>query len=121
MKKMKKGPESIELIDALKALKHAYSRTKKRVWLKAAQLLQRPRRRRVEVNVYALDKHVAEGDFVLVPGKVLSLGKLSKKITVAAFSAAAGARKKIAESGSKLLSLQEAAEKSDGKKVKIVI
>ncbi len=118
---MKKGPESIELIEALKSLRRAYSRTRKRVWLEAAKLLHRPRRKRVEVNVYALDEHASEGDFVLVPGKLLSLGKLSKKITVAAFSATTGARKKIAESGSKLVSLQEAAEKSDGKKIKIVI
>jgi large subunit ribosomal protein L18e len=117
---VKTGAESFEVLEALRALKKAYGKTKKAVWLRAAEVLSRSSRRRVEVNLYALEKYGKEGELVIVPGKILSLGKLSKKLTIAALSATKPARDKIVAAGGKLMTLREAADKGDSKNARIL-
>lgn len=117
---VKKGAESPEVLEALRALGKAYSKSKKPVWRRAAEILSRSSRRRAEVNLYDLEKHGKEGELVIVPGKVMSLGKLSKKLTIAALSATASAREKIAKAGGKVLTLREAADKGEAKGARIL-
>ncbi len=81
------------------------------IWSKAAEMLERPRRNRVEVNLSKIDRYGKDGLVVLVPGKVLGEGKLSKKLTVAAFSFSASAEKSISESGGKTVEIESLLEK----------
>ncbi len=117
---VKKGAESPEVLEALRALQKAWGKTKKAVWKRTAEILSRSSRRRVEVNLYDLEKHCKEGELVIVPGKILSLGKLSKKLTIAALSTTATAREKIAKAGGRLLTLREAADKGEAKGARII-
>ncbi len=80
-------------------------RSEKPIWRKVAYELSRPRRRKVEVNLSKIDRFGIEDSTVLVPGKVLAAGALSKKLTVAAFSFSAKARDLIGAAGGKAVSI----------------
>ncbi|MFA5077097.1 MAG: 50S ribosomal protein L18e [Candidatus Micrarchaeia archaeon] len=95
---------------------------KKGLWKRTAQLLSRPRRKRVEVNVSKIDSYASEGATILVPGKVLGTGRLTKKVTVAAFMFSEGAKKAITEGGSKSLTIGELFQQNpEGKSVVLFI
>jgi large subunit ribosomal protein L18e len=106
----------------LKALIGKLQLEKKGIWKRAAELLSKPRRRRVEVNVGKIGQYAPEGATVLVPGKVLGTGKLNKKITVAAFMFSDGAKKALLESGAKAIGIEELFKQNpEGKSVFILI
>lgn len=77
----------------------------KRFWKKVAELLARPRRKRVEVNLEKLDRLCNEGDTVIVPGVVLGKGELSKPLTVVAYRFSNSAKERIEKAGGKAESL----------------
>lgn len=115
MKMTKENNQLVELISHL-------SRDSKPIWVRTAELLSRSRRRRVEVNVSKLDVYGEDGRFVLVPGKVLGSGDMSKKLIVAAFAFSESARKRIEASGGKAISIPELRESHpDGKGVLLLI
>jgi large subunit ribosomal protein L18e len=94
----------------------------KGIWKRAAELLSKPRRNRVEVNLSKIEQYAPEGSTVLVPGKVLGAGKISRKLTIAAFSFSDGAKKAISEGGAKTLTIDELfSQNPDGKSVVILI
>src|SRR3989344_4402525 len=82
--------------------------------------LKRPTRIRRSVNLYKIDKYTNEGETALVPGKVLSVGDLTKKLTIAAYQFSGKAEEKINKVG-KAIKLQELMkENPKGKKVRII-
>ena len=78
-----------ELVDTLIFAK------KRKEWLKIAGILSGPRRKDLNVNLSQINENVKEGDTVLVPGKVLSQGDITKKIKIVAFKFSEKAREKI--------------------------
>jgi large subunit ribosomal protein L18e len=80
---------------------------KKPFWKKVAKELDKPRRSRIEVNVRKLEIYGDEKITLVVPGKVLGAGNMSKKLTVAAFSYSESARKLISDAGGKAITLNE--------------
>jgi large subunit ribosomal protein L18e len=76
--------------------------------VKVTKLVNLPKRARVSVTVYKLDKNSKEGETILVPGKILHSGKLSHKIKIAAVSYSERAKKEISTSGSSMISIDEA-------------
>lgn len=80
-------------------------KTKKPFWRKVAYEMSRPRRQRVEVNLSKIDQYAPQEATVIVPGKVLGSGAISKKVTVAAFSFSESARKLIGSAGGRTLSI----------------
>jgi len=77
------------------------------LWHAVAEELEGPSRKRPHVNLYKIDKYTNDGDIVVVPGKVLGIGKLSHKVTVIALDFSASALNKIRKSGSNALPLTE--------------
>lgn len=96
--KMKDNQVLVTLI--LKLLK-----SEKPIWKKVAYELQKPRRSRIEVNTSKLETLAKQSGTVIVPGKVLGSGAISKKMTVAAFSFSGSARKLIENAGGKTISI----------------
>jgi len=95
-------------------------KTKIRIWRKVSKKLSGPRSNRVEANLYRINKKTKENDVVVIPGKVLALGDLDHKLTIACLDCSAPARKKIEISGSKLLSIEELLKQNpEGKEVKV--
>ncbi|MCD6549568.1 50S ribosomal protein L18e [Candidatus Micrarchaeota archaeon] len=96
---VRRGFENPELRKTLVALERAGR--KRKVWKRVAELLSKPTRKRVTVNLSKISKLATDGSTVIVPGKVLGVGKLNKKVTVIAFSMSRSAEQKIKEAGSK--------------------
>ena len=99
-----------ELKMAIRVLKAASRGGGKPIWGALADGLDKPKRRRVAVNLSRIGRHSGEGDVVAVPGKVLASGSLGAGVTVAAFSFSEGAKEKIVASGSRAVSLVDLLE-----------
>lgn len=92
------------------------------IWKDVAVKLEKPTRNHAEVSIEHINKHTEEGEAVVVPGKVLSDGKLDHKVTVAALGFSKNAQAKIAKAGSEAISIAELAERNPkGSNVKIML
>ena len=80
------------------ALKH-------KAWHTIAQLIASSTRKHVSLNVWQIDKLVSQGDIIVVPGKILAKGKLTKKIKICALGISAMAKEKLHESKSEFVPL----------------
>lgn len=91
------------------------------LWKRLAVELDKPSRQLREVNVFKLEKHASEGDIIVVPGKVLASGNLTKKLTVAALTLSEAAKEKILAAKGEVLTIEELMNKNpQGKKVRIM-
>jgi large subunit ribosomal protein L18e len=95
------------LKDTIETLEKASKSSGKAIWKALAKELDKPKRRRVAVNLSRLDRHTVKGDIVAVPGKVLAAGNLSKPIKIAAFSFSDGALEKIKTAEADYMTLDE--------------
>ncbi len=113
------GPTNYELQALLAQLEPKARQS--RFWKRITQELHKPSRQRRVVNVYKIDKYAQEGEMVIVPGKVLSVGELHKKIDVAAINFSAGAKEKIMQAKGRALTISELLQENpQGKKVRIL-
>jgi large subunit ribosomal protein L18e len=96
-----------ELVRAVRELRIAARTHDAPVWTSVADRLERARHQNPAVNVGQLERLAATDETLVVPGKVLADGDLSKKLTVAAFSYSSGARTKIHAAGGRALSLHD--------------
>ena len=90
------------------------------IWKKVAEDLGKVNRKRPEVNISDIERNTEEGDTVVVPGKVLGTGKLTKEITVAAFKSSNSAKKKIEDEGEFMFIRDLMDENPEGSGVKVV-
>ena len=95
------------LKDTIQALMKASAETDQAIWGALAEELDKPKRRRVAVNLSRIDRHAEEDEVVAVPGKVLAAGSLSKPLKVAAFSFSEGALEKISLAKGEAMTLTE--------------
>lgn len=94
---------------------------KKKKWLEVASILSSPRINKVEINLDKINDTAKEGEVVVVPGKVLSQGKLDKKIKIAALSFSESAKEKISKTkGETLTILEEIKKNPDAKNIRIL-
>jgi large subunit ribosomal protein L18e len=99
--------ENSELVRLIVELRRTARTQKAPIWASAADRLERPRHRVLPVNVGHLERLAKSDDTILVPGKLLSEGKLSKKLTVAAFAYSKDARTKIHAAGGVAISVHD--------------
>ena len=90
---MKSGPMNYQLQMLLAEL--STKARESRLWKRVIKDLMKPSRQRRVVNVYKIEKNAKDGETILVPGKVLSLGTISRKIDVAALTFSEEAERKI--------------------------
>ena len=116
MKKLTKtNPEKIKLIDELNI--HS-SKEGSKFWKRISNELQKSTRRTREVSIAKLNKYTKQNEIILVPGKVLSDGELTHKITIAAFSFSTVAKNKLKDH---IISIHELLKKDPkGKKIRII-
>jgi large subunit ribosomal protein L18e len=81
-------------------------------WAEVARVLTYPRRQRPEVNIDRINAESKAGETIVVPGKVLSLGEIDKKIKVAAFSFSEKAKEKLLSAGCQVLNIEEEIKKN---------
>jgi len=113
-----KNEQVMQLIESLKT---AAITKKVPLWKRIATELENPTRSKREVNVYKIEKVAREGEVILVPGKVLGSGEISKKVTIAALSFSESAKNKIIAQKGEVLTIKELLEKNpQGSKVRIM-
>jgi len=71
-----------------------------------ARYMSFPKRKAIAVNLDKIEKYSKAGETIVVPGKVLSKGNLSKKISIVAYKVSDSALSKIKESKSTFTSLE---------------
>jgi len=92
-----------------------------RFWKRILNDLKKSTRQKRVVNVYKIDKYARDGETIIVPGKVLSVGIINKKVDVAALDFSEEAKRKISEAKGKVLSIKELFQQNpEGKKVRIM-
>ncbi len=87
-------------------------KTLKRTNVEVAKILAMPKKKNTILNLEEIDKQVKIGDKVLVPGKVLSSGDLTKKIKLVAWSISEKAEEKLKTSKSEFVLLSEEIKKN---------
>lgn len=117
MKTIKKNQTTATLIQELKTL--AIKQDVK-LWKRIASDLEKPSRQRRVVNIYKIEENAKDGETIIVPGKVLGMGELKRKINVAAITFSEEAEEKINAQG-KAMSINDLMKQNPkGSKVRIL-
>ena len=112
-----RGPTNYQLKQLISELEG----TQNAFWRRIRSDLLKPRRNQRVANLYKISKNAREGEIIVVPGKVLSVGEISKKVLVAALSFSGNAQKKINEAKGKTITLEQLyKENPEGKNVRIL-
>jgi len=109
------------LFDTIRDLKKLSAKTGVNVFKAVATKLAGSASQRSEVNLSLIEKHVKDGESIIVPGKVLSTGVLTKKnLIIVGFRASTSAIKKIEASGSKFIEIREYISNKPDTKIRII-
>ena len=104
-----------ELVETIRLAK------KSKAWFAIANILSGPRKNRAEMNLSEIDKNSNSGDFIVIPGKVLSQGEISKKIKISAIGFSEKAKEKLLNSKIEISYIQDEIKKSpEAKGIKIL-
>ena len=101
--KRKTNPELVQTILFAK---------KSKEWLKIANVLSGSRRNRIDINIEKIDDQTKAGDIVVIPGKVLSLGEIDKKLRVCALGFSEKAKEKLLNSKCEVVSILDEIKKN---------
>ena len=114
----KTNPQLKDLIQNLK--KHA-SENDAQIWKDIAFRLEKPLKNWPVVNLSKISRYTNEKETALIPGKVLSDGELTKKVTIAAWSFSEKSKEKIKKAGGKTITIDELMKNNPkGKDIRIL-
>lgn len=114
------GPTNEKLREAIVLADKASKKYKSELFKVLSKELNKPARIRRTVNIYKINKVTRDGETAVIPGKVLSVGDLTKKITVAAWEFSDKAKEKINKSGKAVQLLDIINSNPKGKKYRLV-
>ncbi|PIN86447.1 50S ribosomal protein L18e [Candidatus Woesearchaeota archaeon CG10_big_fil_rev_8_21_14_0_10_44_13] len=115
------GPTNIQMEGLINLLKKISIEQKSGVWKRIAEDLEKPTRKRREVNLYRIDRFTKDNEAVIVPGKVLGTGALNHKVVIAAWSFSDSAVKKINGAKGSCMSIADMLQKNPkGKNLRII-
>ena len=109
-----------QLEELIRELKKNSIENKVKIWKRLAVDLESSTRRRSEVNLFKIEKFSNPDEIIVVPGKVLGTGELTKKVKVAAFNFSDSAYQKIKAKGDAMSILELVKSNPKGKKVRIL-
>lgn len=81
-------------------------------WHEVRKVLVSSTRKIPSLNLDEIDKKTKEGDTIVIPGKVLSKGDVTKKIRICALGFSEGAREKLKKHKSEIVMLMEEVKKN---------
>jgi len=117
-KNVKTNPMLISLIQELKKQSNEKDIA---LWKDIAIRLEKPSKNWPEVNLDRISRYTNEKEIALIPGKVLSDGDLTKKVSIAAWSFSQKAEEKIKKAGGKTMTIEELMKSNpDGKNIRIL-
>lgn len=115
------GPTNYVLRKTVRILRSYAHKYNANVWRYVADLLEKPARKRIVVNLSKINRCTSEGDIVVVPGKVLGAGKIDHKIIVAATGFSQQAIQKIKVAGGRVIHILELLQENpQGSNVKVI-
>lgn len=89
-------------------------------WLEIARIISGPRRKRMNLNLDEIEKIAKEGETIVIPGKVLSQGEISKKVKIVALAFSENAMEKLSKTKKDFLTIAEEIKKNpDAKGLRI--
>ena len=108
------GPKNLEAKELIIELEKKGRKEKRAVWKAVAEKLKRPRRKRIQMNLWKVDAMAKKfsGKTLLVPGKVLGSGEIGVKAKVCAFDFSQKAIDKSGVKG-KALSINQLLEENE--------
>ena len=92
-----------ELVQAITSLKKAARDNDAPIWKSIAKRLEGPSRNWPTVNISKLEYNSQKNSKIVVPGKLMGSGNLTKKVTVSAYSLTKSATEKIEKAGGKFV------------------
>ena len=98
----KSNPNLVRLIEALRKASHENAAP---IWRDIADGLEKPSSRWAEVNLGELERLVEEGETVVIPGKLLGGGNITKAVTVASYRCSGEAKRKLEGAGGRAITL----------------
>jgi len=81
-------------------------------WNKYAKILSQSTQKQSSVNLEVIDKQTSIGDTVLVPGRVLSMGEITKKIRICSFGISKEALERLAKTRSEWVNILDEIKKN---------
>ncbi len=87
------------LKDVIRKCEEAARKNDAAIWGDVAAALKQSTRNQVEINLSHLERTVEDGETLVVPGKVMGSGRLSRDVTVAALDFTSAALESINEAG----------------------
>jgi large subunit ribosomal protein L18e len=95
------------LLQLIKDLKKQSNEKDVGIWKDIALRLEKSSKNWPVVNLDRINSYINDKEIALVPGKVLSSGNLTKKITIAAWSFSDKSHEKIRKAGGKTITINE--------------
>ena len=94
---------------------------KNKGWNEIASILSGSKKNRSNINLEDIDKESGDGEIIVVPGKVLSQGELTKKVKVVALGFSEKAKEKLLKAKIETSSMIEEIKKNpEAKEIKVV-
>jgi large subunit ribosomal protein L18e len=91
------------------------------IWKDIALRLEKSSKNWSEVNLDRINRYTGEKEIALIPGKVLSDGNLTKKVSIAAWSFSEKSQEKIKNAGGKYMTIQDLIKSNPkGKDIRIL-
>lgn len=81
-------------------------------WLRLSHILSGPTRKQISANLSDIDANTKAGDTLVIPGKVLGQGELTKKLRICALSFSKTAIEKMKKTKSEAVTILEEIKKN---------
>lgn len=85
---------------------------KNKGWLKVAKIISSSRRKYSSINLSDIDKNTKEGDTIVIVGKVLGAGELTKRIRICSFGCSKQALDKLKKIKAEVVTIEEEIKKN---------
>jgi large subunit ribosomal protein L18e len=104
---MKNKKTNQELVTLILDLKKKSREQDSPIWRDVAMRLEAPLSRRAEVNLSKIERIAIPNQTILVPGKLLGAGEITKKVTIATYATSKSAVEKVKKAGGRVITLRE--------------
>jgi large subunit ribosomal protein L18e len=107
MNKMNCRKTNPRLTSLISLLKTTSRENEVNIWRDIADRLEAPSKNYAEVNLSKINRYAANGETIIVPGKVLGTGMLEMSVRVAALNFSEAASEKIREAQGECMSIEQ--------------
>ena len=107
MKSNSKIEKQLQKKTNMELVRTIISAKKNQKWKEVAEILSGPRKNRRNVNLEEIEKNAKDNEKIVVPGKILSQGELTKKLKIIALNFSEVAKEKLKKSGCEVSSIIE--------------